>query len=199
MVTLAVRGYWIMLVPKINQQYVYSDYLLWEDGERWELLDGIPYLQAAPSRVHQEISMDLATQFHNYLKDKSCKVFAAPFCVRLDGEKDDDHVKNVVEPDLSVICDQDKLDDRGCKGAPELIIEILSPSTGKQDKLIKFNKYENAGVQEYWIVEPEQKLVSVFILQENKRYGRPEIYAEEDLMPVHIFTDLRIDLKSVFR
>ena len=187
-----------MLVSKTNQLYSYADYLLWDDSERWELFDGVPYLQAAPSRLHQEISMELSTQFHNYLKDKLCKVFAAPFCVRLDEKKDDDQVKNVVEPDITVVCNQDKLDDLGCKGAPDLIIEILSPSSGKQDKLIKFNRYESSGVKEYWIVEPEQKLVSVFVLQENQRYGRPEIYAEEDQIKVTIFKDLFIDLKPVF-
>ena len=187
-----------MPLPKPEQKYSYADYLTWDENERLELLDGVPYMQAAPSRIHQEISMELSTQFHTYLKGKTCRVFAAPFCVRLDVEKNDNDVKNVVEPDITIVCDSSKLDERGCKGSPNMIIEILSPASGKNDKLIKFNKYEKAGVKEYWVVEPDQKLISVFILQENGSYGRPEIYSEEDKIKVSIFPDLEIDLRPVF-
>ncbi|AOY76002.1 Uma2 family endonuclease [Clostridium formicaceticum] len=187
-----------MPLPKPEQKYSYADYLTWNENERWEIFDGVPYMQAAPTRIHQEISMELATQFHTYLKGKTCRVFAAPFCVRLDIEKNDNDIKNVVEPDITIVCDGSKLDDRGCKGSPDMIVEILSPSTGKTDKLIKFNKYEKAGVKEYWIVEPDQKLVSVFLLQPNSRYGRPEIYSDEDTITISIFKDLEIDLKTVF-
>lgn len=187
-----------MTLPKPEQKYSYADYLTWDENERWELLDGVPYMQAAPSRIHQEISMELSTQFHIYLKGKTCRVFAAPFCVRLDVEKNDSDIKNVVEPDISIVCDSSKLDERGCKGSPDMIIEILSPTSGKNDKLIKFNKYEKVGVKEYWIVEPDQKLISVFILQANSSYGRPAIYSEEDKIRVSIFPELEIDLKPVF-
>jgi Uma2 family endonuclease len=97
-----------------------------------------------------------------------------------------------------IVCDQTKLDDKGCKGTPDLIIEIMSPSSIKNDRLLKFNKYEKAAVKEYWIVEPEGKLVSVFKLGENKRYGRPEVYADEDIIKVEMFPGLEIDLKPVF-
>jgi len=90
------------------------------------------------------------------------------------------------------------LDDRGCKGAPNMIVEILSPSTGKKDRVDKFNNYESAGVKEYWVVEPDQKFISVFLLKSNGRYGRPEMYTEEDKIKVSIFPDLEIDLKPVF-
>ena len=115
----------------------------------------------------------------------------------MDVEKDDE-VKNVVEPDITIVCDKSKLDDRGCKGSPDMVIEIISPSTGKIDRLIKFNKYEKAGVKVYWIVEPDQKLVSIFTLQSNGRYGRPEMYSDEDRVKVLIFPDLEIDLNPVF-
>ncbi len=187
-----------MISPKPEQKYSYADYLTWDENERWELLDGAPYLQAAPSRIHQEISMELSTQFHTYLRGKTCRVFTAPFCVRLDAKKNDNDIKNIVEPDITIVCDSSKLDDRGCKGSPNMIVEILSPTSGKNDKLIKFNKYEKAGVKEYWIVEPDLKLISVFILQENGSYGRPEIYSEEDKIKVSIFPHLEIDLKPVF-
>ncbi len=187
-----------MPLPRPEQKYSYVDYLTWDENERWEILEGIPYMQAAPSRIHQEISMELATQFHTYLKGKTCRVFAAPFCVRLDVENNNEDIRNVVEPDITIVCDNAKLDERGCKGSPDMIVEILSPSTGKNDKLIKFNKYEKAGVREYWIVEPDQKLISVFLLQPNGRYGRPEVYSEENKIKVSIFQDLEIDLSTVF-
>ncbi len=187
-----------MPIPKAEQNYTYADYLTWNEAERWEILDGIPYMQAAPSRVHQEILMELSKQFAVYLTGKSCSVYPAPFCVRLDIEKNDNDIKNVVEPDITIVCDSSKLDEQGCKGSPDMIIEILSPSTGKKDKLIKFNKYEKAGVKEYWIVEPDTKLISVFLLQSDDRYGRPEIYSDEDKIKVSIFSDLEIELKPVF-
>ncbi len=108
------------------------------------------------------------------------------------------NIKNVVEPDITIVCDSSKLDERGCKGSPEMIVEILSPSSAKKDRVDKFNKYEKAGVKVYWVVEPDQKIVSVFTLQTNGRYGRPEMYTDEDTVKVSIFPDLEIDLKTVF-
>ncbi|MBZ4644799.1 MAG: hypothetical protein PWR27_1604 [Petroclostridium sp.] len=191
-----------MPLPSKNpeKKYTYEDYLNWPEEERWEIIDGIAYMQAAPSRIHQEILMELSKQIANYLTGKPCKVYPAPFCVRLPkgDEKSDKDIKNVVEPDITIVCDPSKLDEKGCNGAPDMIIEIMSPSSGKKDRVEKFNKYEKAGVREYWVVEPDEKLVSVFVLQENKRYGRPEMYTDEDKVQVSIFPDLIIDLKSAF-
>jgi Uma2 family endonuclease len=185
-------------VPKSEQTSTYADYLTWPEDERWEILDGRAYLLATPSRRHQEISGELHRQFANYLVGKPCRVYPAPFGVRLDVEKNDTDIKNVVEPDLTMVCDPSKLDEKGCKGAPDMIIEIVSPSSARSDKITKFNKYERAGVKEYWIVEPLEKLVSVFVLQANGRYGRPETYTDEDKVKVSIFPDLEIDLMLVF-
>lgn len=191
-----------MPLPSKNpeKKYTYEDYLNWPEEERWEIIDGIAYMQAAPSRIHQEILMELSKQIANYLTGKPCKVYPVPFCVRLPkgDEKSDKDIKNVVEPDITIVCDPSKLDEKGCNGAPDMIIEIMSPSSGKKDRVEKFNKYEKAGVREYWVVEPDEKLVSVFVLQENKRYGRPEMYTDEDKVQVSIFPDLIIDLKSAF-
>lgn len=189
-----------MPVPESKKKYTYADYLTWPEGERWEIIDGVPYQQAAPSTVHQEILMELARQIANYLKDKSCKVYPAPFCVRLTkgNEISNEDIKKVVEPDITIVCDQSKVDEQGCNGAPDMIVEIISPSSIKTDRIIKFNIYEKAGVKEYWIVEPEGKIVSVFLLQENVRYGRQEIYSEEDQITLNIIPDLLIDLKPVF-
>lgn len=187
-------------VLRDEKEYTYADYLAYPDDERWEIIDGIPYLQAAPTPVHQEVLTELVRQIANYLSGNPCKVYPAPFCVRLPlgYEKNEKEVKNVVEPDITIVCDKSKLDEKGCNGAPDMIIEILSPSSVKMDRVIKFNKYEIAGVREYWIVEPEQKLVSVFVLQSNQRFGRTELYTEDDKITVATFPDLTVDLSAVF-
>ena len=190
-----------MSLPKVNQVYTYADYLSWSEDERVEIIDGVPYLQAAPLRIHQETLSELHRQIANFLVGKECKVYPAPFHVVLDldeapiNEKDR---KNVFEPDLTIVCDKSKLDERGCKGTPDLVVEIISPSTARKDKVDKFNKYEQAGVREYWIVEPTEKIVSVFTLQENKRYGRPDMYTEDDQVNVTVLENLTIDLRMVF-
>lgn len=188
-----------MPILKSKEKYTYADYLTWPEGERWEIIDGVPYMQSAPSTVHQEILMELSRQIANHLRDKSCKIYPAPFSVRLKGDEiSDADIKKVVEPDLTIVCDKSKVDEKGCNGAPDMIIEIISPSSVKTDRLIKFNMYEKVGVKEYWIVEPEVKIVSVFVLQENGRYGRQEVYSEEDQISLNIIPDLSIDLELVF-
>ncbi|SDG31300.1 Uma2 family endonuclease [Desulfosporosinus hippei] len=189
-----------MPLPNEKGDYSFADYLTWSEDERWEIIDGIAYMQSAPSPVHQEISGGLFAQFYSYLLDKSCKVYHAPFCVKLitDAVKTNEEIKNVVEPDITIVCDRSKIDDKGYNGVPDMIVEIISPSSIKMDRLIKFNKYEKVGVKEYWIVEPEGKLVNVFILQEDKRYGRPDVYTEDDKVKVSIFPDLFINLKPIF-
>jgi len=186
------------LSEQVRKQ-TYKDYLTYPDDERWEIIDGIPYMQSAPSWQHQSISRELLRQFSNYLLQKSCEVFSAPFDLRLSkAEINDEDVTNVYQPDLVIICDKSQLKGTGYFGIPNLIIEISSPSTAKADRLLKFNIYERFGVQEYWIVEPDMKLVSVFILQDNNRYGRPELYTETDNVAVSIFADLIINLNTVF-
>ena len=129
----------------------------------------------------------------------TCRAYLAPFCVRLtDGdEKNNEEIKSVVEPDITIVCDKNKIDEKGCNGTPDLIVEVLSPSSIRHDRVTKFNKYEKAGVKVYLVVEPDQKLVSVFTLSEGK-YGRLEMYDAEDKIKVSIFSDLEIDLKPVF-
>ncbi|MHB1407890.1 MAG: Uma2 family endonuclease [Desulfitobacteriaceae bacterium] len=189
-----------MPIPESNVKYTYADYLTWPEDERWEIIDGVAYMQAAPTPTHQEILMELSRQIANYLTGKPCKVYPAPFCVRLtkDDEKKNEGITKVVEPDITVVCDKSKIDEKGCNGAPDMIIEIISPSSTKRDRFIKFNAYEKAGIKEYWIVEPDVKIVSVFILQHNGSYGRQNVYSEEDQIQVNLFPDLTIDLKSIF-
>lgn len=184
-----------------DRKYTYADYLKFPDEERWEIIDGRPCMQFAPTWQHQGISRELMLQFGQYLRNRQCQVFAAPFDLRLPeiDEKDrDEDVTNVYQPDLVVICDKSRLKGTGYYGVPSLVIEILSPATLRNDRIFKFNVYERVGVKEYWIVEPDTKLVNVFVLQENNKYGRIEIYTEADNINAAIFPDLVIDLSKVF-
>ncbi len=187
-----------MSVPQENKSYTYEDYLIWPEDERWELIDGIPYMQAAPSWQHQAITFELGRQFGNYLVGKSCRAFTAPFDLILpEDDLEEGKSKNVLQPDLLIVCNKSGLKGTGYFGVPDLIIEVCSPSTIRNDKVLKFNRYEKAGVKEYWIIEPEGKFISIFTLQDNNRYGRPEIYTEVDKVNVGIFETLVVDLKLV--
>lgn len=189
-----------MPLPQGGKKYTYSDFLTWPEGERWEIIEGVPYMQAAPTWQHRAISVQLTSQFNAYLKGKPCRVFAAPFdlCIP-EFDESDEEISNIIsQPDIVVVCDESKLRKTGYFGVPSLIIEISSPSTARLDKLVKFNKFEKAGVKEYWIIKPDTKLVSVFTLQDNNRYGRPELYTEIDNVEVSIFSDFTIELNAVF-
>lgn len=189
------------LAENRHELFTYGDYLRWDDGERWELIDGVTYnMTPAPSRHHQQISGELFLQFGNQLRNTGCKVYAAPFEVRLpEGDEADEAVRTVVQPDISVICDDSKLDDKGCKGCPDLIVEILSPSTARKDMKEKFLRYERAGLREYWIADPAGKTVTVFSLSDAGLFGRPDVYGEEERIIVGILDNLEIDLQQVFR
>lgn len=188
-----------MPLPK-ESYYTFADLLTWEDDKRYELIDGVPYLMSpAPSKSHQLISMELSRQLSTYLLNKKCTVLAAPFDVRLferEGDRPED-VMTVVQPDIVVICDPDKLDERGCKGAPDLVIEILSPSNQGHDRVTKLNLYERARVQEYWIVDPLYKSVQIFIL-EGDRYRATSYGSPGDKLKINVLEDCYIDLSLVF-
>lgn len=187
-------------INKDGRKYNYSDYLQWQDDERWELIDGRAYnMTPAPNRKHQDISGELFRQISNYLQGKDCRVYAAPFDVRLPqkGEKEEE-IETIIQPDITVICDKTKLDDKGCVGAPDLIIEILSPHTAKKDVREKFYLYERIGVKEYWIADPEDDNIMVFNLKDNGEYSKPKVYIRGQKAKIDIFEDLIIDLALVF-
>jgi Uma2 family endonuclease len=196
-----------MLITSLSQldlskQYTYADYLTWQLSERIELLKGYIRQMAAPNPFHQEVSGELFNVLKNYLKAhrKTYKVFHAPFDVRLVRNPlgtTDKEIYTVVEPDLCVICDRSKIDKRGCIGAPDLIIEILSPNNSKTDLQDKFQLYEENGVAEYWIVFPLEKIVEKFILHQEK-YKLENVYNEQDQAIPNLFPDLLIDLTEVF-
>lgn len=187
---------------KLNTEFSYKDYLSWDEkNERWEIINGVAYdMSPAPTRKHQDISRNISIKLANYLEDKECTVYIAPFDVRLpDGFQADDEIKTVVQPDISVFCDEDKLDDRGAVGAPDLIIEILSPSTAAKDLKEKFFLYESAGVKEYWIVDPPNETLAVYMLDKDGKYPRGVVYAGEDKVKVGIFENLEIKMEDVFK
>ncbi|MEQ8225001.1 MAG: Uma2 family endonuclease, partial [Candidatus Eremiobacterota bacterium] len=175
----------------IEKKYSYADYLSWSDDERWELIDGVPYnMSPAPILDHQRISMELSRQIANYLIDKTCEVFATPVDVRFPKgkKKNDKEIFDVVQPDIIVVCDQDKVEDyRSCLGAPDIAIEILSPSTASKDCLKKRRLYEKNKVKQYWIVDPDEKEIYIYKLKNNDSYGTPEEYTKSDKIKVEGF------------
>ncbi|ODA39362.1 Uma2 family endonuclease [Desulfosporosinus sp. BG] len=183
-------------VPK----YTYFDYVTWPSDNPIELIDGVPYaMTPGPSRIHQKISVELVRQIANYLRKKTCEVYAAPFDVRLTGDDEaDEETKNVIQPDISIVCSQEKLDDKGCKGTPDLIMEIVSPSSIAMDYIRKLNLYEKHSVREYWIIHPIDKIIMVYTLIENGKYARPKVYQIEEVIKISIFDDLSISLAEVF-
>jgi len=186
---------------KEKERFTYTDYLTWSDDERWELIDGVAYcMSPAPGVRHQELSGELFRQLANYLKGKICKPFSAPFDIRLSERPGltDEKIETVVQPDIVVVCDRSKLDDKGCKGAPDLVIEILSPSTGGKDLTVKYDLYERHGVKEYWIIHPAERTLLVYKLCETGKYGVADRYAGDDKVPVPLLGELVIDLSDVF-
>ena len=188
-----------MALPAEEMRYTFADYLTWDEDDHIELIYGYPYMMSPPLRIHQKVSGALFHQLANYLDGKKCEVYSAPFGVRLFEEEGDrpEDVNTIVEPDLVVGRDPGKLDDYGCKGAPDLVIEILSPSSRRHDRIVKLDLYQRAGVREYWVVNPEDRTVQVMLLKDS--YLLPvEDYGREDMAKVNILEDCAIDLSKVF-
>lgn len=183
---------------KEKEKLSYADYCEWSDDKRYELIDGIAYAMNAPMRVHQEALMEIARQMANFFKGHKCRVYPAPFDVRLPSlSKKDEEIFNVVQPDITVVCDKKKLDEYGCIGAPDLVIEILSRSSSSYDNIKKRALYEKFGVREYWLVHPNDRLVTLYQL-ENGHYGRPEIFDRTTGVTSKIFPELQIELADIF-
>ncbi len=186
-------------IAQYGEQYTYADYLKFEYDHMVELIRGkIFRMTPAPSSGHQEISGELYLCLGTYLKSKPCKIYTAPFDVVLPVHNQKKNTATtVVQPDLCIICDLSKIDKAGCTGAPDLIVEILSPSTSKKDLNDKYSIYEESGVKEYWIVMPQEKLVEVFYL-ENGKYQRIKAYTADEIISPILFPDLEIQLEEVF-
>jgi Uma2 family endonuclease len=177
--------------------FTYADYLSWLFPERVELIKGHLRMMPAPSNKHQKLSGNLYYEIARFLKKRPCQVRYAPFDVRLKRTVEDNEVTTVVQPDLCVVCDPKLFDEKGCNGAPDMIIEILSESTSKHDLVTKYELYEEAGVGEYWVVYPYEKVIDVFYLNAGK-YFLAKKYIENDLMEVKTLPGLVIDMKDIF-
>jgi len=189
-------------LKKPEYEFTYGDYYNWDDGKRWELIYGVAYdMTPAPLRVHQKIVGTIFKEFINYLDGKDCEVYVAPFDVRLpEGDEADDDVPTVVQPDILVVCDKSKLDRRGMRGAPDLVVEILSEHTAKKDMTVKLDLYERHRVKEYWIVNSDGKNIMVFKFDnKSKKYKRPETYFPGDELKAGIFKGLIINVDDVFK
>lgn len=186
------------LQPK---RFTYGDYLTWPEEERWELIEGIPFnMTPAPSLDHQSVAGEIYRQAANFLLHHPCRVFIAPFDVRLaEGDEPDDQVPTVVQPDVSVVCDPAKLDRRGCRGAPDWIVEVLSPSTALKDQSEKLALYRRHGVREYWLLSAADRSLVVYTLSAPGAFGSPQHFPAAGLIPVTVVPGLSIDFDLVFR
>ena len=197
-----------MVITDINQldvngTYTYADYLLWRFKEQVELLRGKLFkMSPAPREIHQRVSMYLSGELYNFFKDKTCRFYSAPFDVRIPAKgakgTTDNQIYTIVQPDLCVVCDLEKIDGRGCVGAPDLVVEILSPSNSRKDLKDKYEIYEEAGVPEYWIVDPDNKAFYRYVLQEGVYIGLPPV-SEGDVFRSREFPEMEIDTKLIFK
>jgi Uma2 family endonuclease len=179
-------------------RYTYGDYRTWTDDKRWELIDGFAYAMApAPTRVHQLVVGEVFRQIANQLQAQRCRPFVAPFDVRLPRANEADAaIDTVVQPDITVVCDPAKLDERGCRGAPDWVIEVLSPATADHDHRVKRALYERVGVLEYWLIHPTDRVVHVY-LAEQGAYGKPAVFDFSGSIPALAVSGILVDLAMV--
>ncbi|QDI93025.1 Uma2 family endonuclease [Salicibibacter halophilus] len=178
----------------------YADYLQWDEDVRCEAFDGvIVNMTPSPTPGHQEIQLELSVEFGAFLRGKACKFFTAPLdvCLFATSETSNEEINNWVQPDLMIVCDPKKIDEKRIIGAPDLVIEILSPATARTDRLTKYNKYEEAGVKEYWIVDPHHETVEVFVLQDQS-FERADVFTKSDAVKVSLFPDFEVQLNKIF-
>ena len=184
-------------LPKESPYFTYANYKEWElkEGERYEIIYGEAFAMAAPNERHQAILGELYGQLYVFLKDKPCKVYPAPFDVRLFYQENESD-NTVVQPDITIICDKKKIGTEGCRGAPDLVIEIVSPTNTATEMERKYKLYRQAGVREYWVVDPENKGITVHYFKDDKISAA--IYGSSGLAPVEIFPGFNIELDRLF-
>lgn len=186
----------------LEKTYTYADYLLWKFEERVELIRGrIFKMSPAPSEAHQWISSKISGLFYNFFQEKNhdCRFYAAPFDVRLSKRNaKNEEITTVVQPDFTVLCDASKRDVRGCIGAPDLVVEILSPSNNKKEMQLKFSLYEENGIPEYWIIFPGEEILQQFVLDQESKYRLHKSYTAEDKLRSSVFPELEVGLEKVF-
>lgn len=185
---------------KDDRVYRYGDYRTWPEDERWELIDGVAYdMSPAPSTAHQVISMELGSAIRAFLGTGGCRVFAAPFDVLLPDSPDqpDDEVTSVVQPDLAVICDLSKLRTFGCVGAPDWVVEILSPYTSRRDLAEKHALYERHGVKEYWVIDPGNRYIHAYVRGDDGRYPKPVLHVGRAIVTSAACPGFEVELESL--
>ena len=184
----------------LNKSYTYADYLTWKIQERVELIMGkIFKMSPAPKSQHQHISVLLSSTIFSYLKNRNCSVFAAPFDVRFPITNNRGEPNTVVQPDISVICDESKIDQNGCNGAPDFIVEIVSKSSVTRDLHEKYDLYEQCKVKEYWIVNPNDKSLNIFLLNEKSKFVASKPLTYGDIVESKVLPGLALDLNEVFQ
>ncbi|MFN0050034.1 MAG: Uma2 family endonuclease [Cytophagales bacterium] len=182
----------------LSKQYSYADYLTWRFDEMVELIKGYIFkMSPAPSSYHQRICGRMYIEIGSYLKKNRCQVYIAPFDVRLKGNIDDKIINNVVQPDICIVCNPDIIDEKGCNGSPDFILEILSPFTSKKDLTLKYELYQEAGVNEYWVIYPGEQLLDVYVL-ENGKYKLDQKYVCDSKVRLKTLPALEIDLADIF-
>jgi Uma2 family endonuclease len=184
----------------LNKNYSYADYFSWQFEERVELINGKVYkMSPAPSSYHQDIVLDIATSLKNHLHGKKCKVYVAPFDVRLPKKGvEDKSIFTVLQPDVCVICDLEKIDKRGCIGAPDIVVEVLSPGNNNKELKNKYEAYEAAGVQEYWVVSPQIQSVTLYVLTDGK-FQSSRMLSTSDIVTSSVLPGFSLDLSELFQ
>ena len=197
-----------MVITDINQldvngTYTYADYLLWRFKEQVELLRGKLFkMSPAPREIHQRVLNEINFELMSFFRNKTCRVYPAPFDVRIPAKgakgMTDNQIYTIVQPDLCVVCDLEKIDGRGCVGAPDLVVEILSPSNSRKDLKDKYEIYQEAGVPEYWIVDADDKAIYRYVLEGDTYIGLPPV-SEGDVFSSRKFPEMKIDTKLIFK
>lgn len=187
----------------LSKSYSYADYLNWRLTQTVELIKGkIFKMSPAPRTGHQRVSWNFSGIFYRFVKQTDCHAFAAPFDVKLydrkKSEKANEEIFTVVKPDICIVCDKTKIDEMGCNGSPDLIIEILSPGNSKKEMKIKYELYEETGVREYWIADPERQTIQIFALDENEKYKHFGLFVCDDIATSAILPELKLDLTQIF-
>ncbi len=185
---------------KSDELFSYRDYLQWPEDERWELINGIAYnMSPAPNRMHQLISGNLSFQIRKFLESKQCQVYCAPFDVLFPkDEEDEGDINTVIQPDIVVYCDISRLTEKGATGAPDFVVEILSPSTSRRDQSVKFDLYAANGVKEYWIVDPAGQWVNQYLLTKKGNFDNGNLFVNTGLVKSSTLKGFELEIEMIF-